>query len=167
MILVFLDTGVRLGGCHSMTMTDTDPETGLVTVWEKGGQQVTVHLNETARKALKEYLSLRSQFSNNSLWLKDDGTPLTKSAIQSIIRRLKKYGVDLRWTPHAFRATFAINLLRGGADTFTLQTLGGWKDLEMPRKYTRALTAEDAFRVHRKASPADRMENGTGQPEGF
>jgi integrase/recombinase XerC len=160
MILAFLDTGFRLGGCYSMTMSDMDPETGLATILEKGGQQVLVHFNETAMAAIKEYLSLRSQFSSNSFWLKDDGTPLTKSAIQSLIRRLRKYGIDLRWTPHSFRATFAINLLRGGADTFTLQTLGGWKDLEMPRRYTRALTAEDAFKVHRKASPADRMENG-------
>ena len=161
MILVFLDTGIRLGGCYSMTVNDTNPETGLATVWEKGGQDVTVHLNETAKAALKEYLALRSRFSGNSLWLKDDGTPLTKSAIQSMIRRLRKYGMDLRWTPHSFRATFAINLLRGGADTFTLQTLGGWKDLEMPRRYTRALTIEDAIRVHKKASPADRMEKET------
>ena len=51
----------------------------------------------------------------------------------------------------------ALTLLRGGADTFSLQILGGWKDLEMPRHYTEALKIEDAMRVHSKASPADMM----------
>ncbi len=158
-ILVFLDAGVRLGGCASMTILDTNLETGLAKVWEKGEKQLTIHLNETALKALKEYLNLRKYFSNNSLWLKEDGTIFTKSAIQSMIRRLRRFGGGVRWTPHTFRNTWAINLLRAGADTFTLQTLGGWTDLERPRRYTQAMKIEDAIRVHKRTSPADRMEN--------
>jgi len=60
-ILIFLDTGVRLGGCASMTMLDTDLSNGLVTVWEKGGKQITVHLNGTALTALKIYLKFLSE----------------------------------------------------------------------------------------------------------
>ena len=103
---------------------------------------------------------LRCPFANPALWLKEDGTPLGKRGIQSMVRRLKRFGGNVRWTPHSFRNTFAVNLLRGGADTFSLQMLGGWKDLEMPRHYTRALKMEDAMRVHCKSSPADRMAAG-------
>jgi site-specific recombinase XerD len=159
-ILFFLDTGVRLGACSGLNLADINLETGLTRVWEKGGQQVLVHLNSTALDALKEYLSLRRHFDNPALWLKEDGTPMSKAAIQTMVRRLRKHGGNARWTPHAFRNTFAINLLRGGADTFSLQTLGGWKDLEMPRHYTEALKIEDAVRVHGKTSPADRMAKG-------
>jgi site-specific recombinase XerD len=159
-ILFFLDTGVRLGACHGLSLTDINLETGLARVWEKGGRQILVHLNETALAALKDYLAVRRQFTNPALWLKEDGTPLSKSAIQTMVRRLRNHGGNARWTPHSFRNTFAVNLLRGGADTFSLQTLGGWKDLEMPRHYTQALKIEDAIRVHSRASPADRMAAG-------
>jgi site-specific recombinase XerD len=159
-ILFFLDTGVRLGACYGLSLTDINLETGLARVWEKGGRQILVHLNETALAALKDYLAVRRRFTSQALWLKEDGTPLSKSAIQTMVRRLRNHGGNARWTPHTFRNTFAVNLLRGGADTFSLQTLGGWKDLEMPRHYTQALKIEDAIRVHSRASPADRMAAG-------
>ena len=50
-----------------------------------------------------------------------------------------------------------MDFLRAGGDTFSLQVLGGWTDLEMPRHYTAALKVEDAFRVHNRASPADAL----------
>jgi site-specific recombinase XerD len=156
-MLVFLDTGARLSACHGITLANVDIKTGLATVWEKGLQQRKIHLANTAKAALKEYLAVRSQFNCSSLWLKEDGTPFGKTGIQTMIRRLKKFEKNIRWTPHTFRHTFAINLLRGGADTFSLQTLGGWKDLEMPRHYTQALKMGDAIRVHNRTSPADRM----------
>jgi integrase len=78
-----------------------------------------------------------------------------------MIRRLKKLGGNVRWSPHTFRNTFAINFLRAGGDTFSLQTLGGWSDLDMRRHYIAALKIEDAFRVHQKASPADALMKRT------
>ena len=156
-ILVLLDTGMRLKACHGISLPSIDISSGLIKVWEKGGEQRLTHLNKTALTALKEYLTIRHHFECRSLWLKEDGTPLKYSAIQSMVRRLRKFDSNQRWTPHTFRNTFAVNLLRGGADTFTLQTLGGWKDLEMPRHYTAALKFEDAVRVHERTSPADRM----------
>jgi len=75
-----------------------------------------------------------------------------------MIRRLKKLGGNVRWSPHTFRNTFAINYLRGGGDPFTLQILGGWEDLEMPRHYCAALKVEDAFKIHFRVSPADAIK---------
>ncbi|MBN2187001.1 MAG: site-specific integrase [Dehalococcoidia bacterium] len=72
-----------------------------------------------------------------------------------MIRRLKKPGGNVRWSPHTFRNTFAINYLRAGGDPFTLQIFGGWEDLKMLRHYIAALKVEDAFSVHQKASPAN------------
>jgi len=83
--------------------------------------------------------------------------PIKGEAIQSMVRRLKKLSHGIRWPPHTFRHTFAINYLRSGGDSFTIQILGGWEDLETPRRYSAALRAEDAFRIHEKASPADKL----------
>jgi integrase/recombinase XerD len=64
--------------------------------------------------------------------------------------------------------TFAINLLRAGGDAFSLQMLGGWTSLDMPRRYTRAMKAEDAIRVHKRASPVEfLLGDSTQQPGGL
>ncbi len=159
-IMVFLDTGIRLGACASLLLTRINLDTGVLMVWEKGRRQVLVHLSTTALNALKDYLAVRKAFTNDRLWLQENGEPLSKTGIQIMIRRLKTAGSNVHFTPHRFRNSFAMTLLRGGADTFSLQILGGWKDLEMPRHYTEALKVEDAMRVHSKASPADIMAAG-------
>ena len=93
------------------------------------------------------------------MWVCDDSKRLSRSGIQGIFRRLKRLGGGVRWSAHTLRATWAVNLIRNGADTFSLQILGGWNDIEMPKHYTRALSIDDALRVHRRASPGDRFIN--------
>ena len=93
--------------------------------------------------------------TTQALWLGKAGRPLKSAGMQIMVRRLAMLGGNARWSPHTFRNTFALNYLRAGGDPFTLQILGGWEDLEMPRHYCAALKAEDAFAVHRRASPAD------------
>jgi len=156
-ILMLLDTGMRLSECANLTLTDINPVSGLIKVWGKGQKQRLVRLGQTAKEALKHYLTLRDSNTAKKLWLNEAGETISKIGIQTMIRRLKKLGGNVRWSPHTFRNTFAINYLRGGGDPFTLQILGGWEDLEMPRHYCAALKAEDAFRVHQTASPADRV----------
>jgi len=124
---------------------------------EKGDKPNVVHIGDTTLSYIQKYLETRENISNEYLWINQNGKRTQKSAIQIMIRRLSKYGGDYRWTPHTFRKTWSINMLRGGAGVFSLQILGGWKDLEMPRRYTRAMNIEDAVRVHKKASPGDRL----------
>jgi site-specific recombinase XerD len=157
-ILMLLDTGMRLAECASLTLPNLNLENGVIKVWGKGQKQRLVRLGETAREAVKHYLTLRGSNTTEKLWLNEAGEPISKIGIQTMIRRLKRLGGNVRWSPHTFRNTFAINYLRGGGDPFTLQILGGWEDLEMPRHYCAALKAEDAFEVHRRASPADSIE---------
>jgi len=154
-ILVLLDTGVRLSECANLTLSDINLDSGLLRVWGKGAKQRLVRVGETAKEALRAYLCSRGANSCELLWLDASQKPFTKHGMQTMIRRLRKLGGNVRWSPHTFRNTFAINYLRAGGDPFTLQILGGWEDLEMPRHYSAALKAEDAFRVHEKASPAD------------
>ena len=162
-LLMLLDTGMRLSECANLILPDVNLENGLIKVWGKGQKQRLVRLGETAREALKHYLTLRGSDTTAKLWLNEFREPISKIGIQTMIRRLRKLGGNVRWSPHTFRNTFAINYLRGGGDPFTLQILGGWEDLEMPRHYCAALKVEDAFKVHQKASPAENMElNGNG-----
>jgi site-specific recombinase XerD len=68
-------------------------------------------------------------------------------------RRAKQAGV---YEPslHSFRRAFAINMLRAGADIFSLQKLMGHADLQVLRRYL-AQTTDDRAQAHRIGSPMD------------
>ena len=56
---------------------------------------------------------------------------------------------------HRFRHSYAVNALRAGMSEPMLRLIGGWK--KVPPTYLRTLDAEDAARIHREISPADRL----------
>jgi len=161
-IILFLwDSGARLNECYGMHIEHLDLENGTVRLWGKGGKERMSGLSEKSCLALKKYLEHLS-YRKGPLWISVNGNRFSRDGIQTMIRRLRVLGGGVRWSPHTFRITFAVDFMRNGGDVFSLQTLGGWTDLEMPRHYTRALKIEDALRVHRRASPVDMLDSKAG-----
>lgn len=159
LILVLLDTGLRLAELISLKLGDINPENGHIKVLGKGRRERVVRVGETARKAVARYLENRPDNGRQELWLSEEGRPLIKSGIQSLIERLKeRAGVSGAGTVHRFRHTFAMQFLRMDRNVFNLQYLLGHRDLEMVRRYTSTMGRQDALAAHEQASPADRLE---------
>jgi len=155
-VLVLLDSGVRLSELAGMRLGDIDNEKGYIKVLGKGGKERIVRIGKTTQKALWRYLIYRPENSRQDLWLTEEGEPLNSSGIQSLIKRLKqRAGVNSNGSVHRFRHTFALNFLRADRNVFNLQYLLGHSDLDMVRRYTATLGMEDALKAHEKASPAD------------
>jgi site-specific recombinase XerD len=156
-ILVLLDTGVRLSELIGMKMDDINISNGNIRVMGKGGKERVVRIGKVAQKALWRYLMHRPD-NGKELWLNEEGRPLTSSGVQSLIKRLKeRAGVHGSGSVHRFRHTFALNFLRADKNVFNLQYLLGHSELEMVRRYTAALGMEDALKAHESASPADML----------
>ncbi len=156
MILMLLDTGIRLSELGGMHVVDIDAESGKFKVLGKGRKERTVRLGKMARKALWRYLMCRPQNKSSELWLTEEGKPMNLSGIQSMVKRLKeRAGVNGGGSVHRFRHTFALDFLRVDKNVFNLQYLLGHSDLDMVRRYTAALGVEDALKAHESASPAD------------
>lgn len=156
-VLVLLDTGVRLSELLGMTLNDINTSNGNIRVTGKGNKERVVRVGKVAQKALWRYLMHRPD-KGLGLWLNEEGKQLNCVGVQSLIQRLKeRAAVNGDGSVHRFRHTFALNFLRADKNVFNLQYLLGHSQLEMVRRYTATLGMEDALKAHEKASPADTM----------
>jgi site-specific recombinase XerD len=155
-ILILLDTGIRLSELTGMKLNDMNTETGYIRILGKGSKERVVRMGKATRKALWRYLICRTHSDTQELWLTEEGKPLRNSGVHSMVKRLKgRAGINSSGNVHRFRHTFALSFLRTDKNVFNLQYLLGHSDLDMVRRYTRALGTEDAPQAHEKASPAD------------
>ena len=157
-ILMLLDSGLRVSELASINLGDVDTNRGLIKVLGKGAKERVVRIGSTTQKALWKYLMFRHKTNNQALWLTEEGTPLSKASIQIMVTRLKeRAGVTVKGNCHKFRHTFALSFLRKDRNPFNLQYLLGHSDLRMTRHYVSTLGAEDALKAHESASPADML----------
>lgn len=156
-ILVLLDSGVRLSELIGMTLEDVNTSNGNIRVMGKGSKERVVRIGKVAQKSLWRYLMHRPDNGRIELWLNEEGKPLSPTAVQCMIKRLKERAGIGGGSIHRFRHTFALNFLRVDKNVFNLQYLLGHSELEMVRRYTATLGMEDALKAHEKASPADTM----------
>ncbi|MDO8567330.1 MAG: tyrosine-type recombinase/integrase, partial [Dehalococcoidales bacterium] len=117
-LLLLLDTGIRLSECAGINIADLNLRDGTARVWGKGGKQRTIPLSDTVKSVLGSYL-LFLPGHEGPLWVDRNGKPIDKRGIQTMVRKLRKLGGNVRWSPHTFRNTFAVNFLRAGGDPFT------------------------------------------------
>jgi len=154
-LLLLLDTMIRVSELTSCRMEDLNLEGRVIKVWGKGSKERIVPFAKTAQRSLWKYVSFHRQ---DMLFLTADGRPLTKNRVEAIIKYYgRKAGiVGVRVSPHTFRHTGAVNFLRNDGDIFTLQRIMGHASLEVLRGYIN-LSQCDVNTVHSKASPLDNL----------
>jgi len=162
-ILLLLDTGLRVSELASLKLEKVDLEVGMLRVIGKGNKERTVPFGTRVQKALWKYLERYRYPPANPLctnvFLNQNGEPYTVDRVRYMIcRRAKIAGIHgVRSSPHTFRHTFAITYLRNGGDVFSLQRILGHSSLEIVRMYVN-LAEVDIKASHRKFSPADNMQ---------
>jgi len=151
--LLFLDTGLRLSELTNIQLADIDFDREIIRVMGKDAKERVVRFGKTIQKALLKYLLLRKD-DHPCLWVTEERRPMAREGIKMVVKRLcQRAGVTgVKPGAHTFRHTAAINNLRNGDDLFTLQCMLGHSTLEITRRYTSSLGAEDMIRVHKQAS---------------
>ncbi|MHB9024015.1 MAG: tyrosine-type recombinase/integrase [Armatimonadota bacterium] len=155
MILVLLDTGVRLSELLGLRLDDVDLGLAQMKVLGKGRKERMLPISPVVRRAFVKYLAHRAalQPDTTALWLCDEGTEFTMWAFVNEIRRLATKGQVLGVHVHRFRHTFASEYLRQGGNPAYLQRLLGHTTPIMTNRYVHLVDA-DAQQDHQSASPA-------------
>jgi len=160
LILLLLDTGLRIHEAHALTVEDASQEALLIR--GKGGKQRVVFLSVEVRLALKRYLKScpHAPTGDAPLWWGKYGA-LTLDGLKTAVRFVgKRAGLKRRLSPHAFRRTFATWSLRSGIDLEQLRQLMGHSDYSVLRQYL-ALVEADLKQAHQQHSPLQSLRKHT------
>jgi len=150
--LTLLDTGVRASELCGIDLADVDFSTGAISVRHgKGDKARTVFIGRKTRRAVRAYLRTRTD-NCPALFPSQFGERLTYTGLRELLRRRARDAGLPHCTLHSFRRAFALNMLRNGADIFSLQRLLGHSDISILRKYL-AQNDTDARTAHDKFSP--------------
>jgi len=162
-VLVLLDTGIRLSELVHLQVGDVDFDRATFKVLGKGARERLVPFGAKVQASLWKYLHKfrPAPFhpSVGEVFLRSDGLPMTGNYVYRLVRGYgEAAGLEgVRCSPHTFRHTFAKNYLLNGGDLFTPQKILGHSSLYVVRLYVN-LASEDVQAQHRRYSPVDMMK---------
>jgi integrase/recombinase XerD len=139
-------TGLRVSELVALPASAARRDQRMLVVRGKGGKERLVPLNQAAKRAMEEYLSLRAKSKQDadSKWLFPSFGESGHLTRQHFARELKALGAASgiggeRLSPHVLRHAFASHLLHNGADLRVVQTLLGHADISTTQIYTHVL----------------------------
>jgi len=160
LMLLMLDSGLRLSETLHLKLRDVDMAGGTVLVMGKGRKERRVPFAKVTRQGLDVFLAARRRIvvPSELLFISRDGRELTSRHIQIMIKRYgERAGIHgVRVSPHTLRHTCATQYILNGGDPFSLQNILGHTTLEMVRNYVN-LASRDVNDAHRRFSPMDRL----------
>jgi len=159
MVITLYGTGLRISELLDLKMDQVNLDTGQFRVMGKGSKERAVYMSANVYKVLAKYAyQWRPKVVSEYFFLSRRGQPLSRFYVE---HRFSAHGkragiIGVRCSPHTLRHSFAVNYLRNGGDTFTLQRILGHATLEMTRHYTE-VTDSDVEIKQKAFSPAEKL----------
>lgn len=171
---LFYSTGIRLNELCLLTIYDADLQGKMVRVNKgKGQKDRVVPMGKHATRFLREYITkVRPHFTrknkkSRALFVNFHGQNISKQVVGIMVKNsLKAAGVTKKASAHTFRHTFASQLVKNGADIFSVQKMLGHSDLKTTQGYLQALGL-DIKKAHQKSHPRekDKIDNKSIKPK--
>lgn len=158
---LLLDTGMRIGECLAILITDIDFNYNSIKLpWEntKGKKSRTVFFSDEMRKTLRIWLKHKDKFNDcEYLFPSIKGDRL---AIRGFENNVRKYTerVGITMTPKTLRNNFAKRFLLNGGDIFTLSKILGHSSVEVTEAAYLDLDDDDLRKQYQKYSPLANMK---------
>ncbi len=156
-LLLLLDTGMRIGELAFLTVDDVDFQGCCVKVFGKGRREREIGMHPEMSKLLWKYVQKYrnpSASDERGLFLGRKGA-LGSHGIHNIVKRIQARSglVDLEFHAHVFRHTFAKMYLKRGGDLFKLSREMGHSDVRITKIYLEDFGSEEAREDHNVRSP--------------
>ena len=103
----------------------------------KGGKTRFSPIGRSAIDAVEMYLSRRSNFENNALFVNQKNHRISPRTVQNIVKkRALEVGVTVNVHPHMLRHAAATHFLQSSHDLSTVQEFFGHKSIKSTQVYT-------------------------------
>jgi len=138
MLEVLYAAGLRVSEMCSLTTSDIDIDSALLTCHGKGSKQRRIPIGKSAVHWLQRYLGIRKQLGNEAkpdLFLHRGGQ-MTRQTAWSIIKIYAARAGVPDISPHTLRHSFGTHLMQHGADSRSVQALLGHADISTTEIYT-------------------------------
>lgn len=155
-------SGLRVSELVGLNLHDIDFSNQTVRVKGKGRKERIVPFGEHAKRALQEYLGVRSellieadsdQVDPLAVFMNYQGTRITTRSVGRMIDKYVKQCAQIHHiSPHSLRHSFATHLLDAGADLRTIQELLGHVRLSTTQQYTH-VSMDKLMEVYDRSHP--------------
>lgn len=143
-IVLFLNTGMRLSELVGLNLENLNPEITQLKVLGKGSKERMIYLNKAARSALIDYLRLRLdpkhvRTSSNAVFLSGRENRISNKTVQWMVQKyLKMAGLGSKGlSVHKLRHTAATLMYQSGkVDIRVLKDILGHEQLNTTQIYT-------------------------------
>lgn len=137
MIQLLLGTGIRRNELVNIKTANINFEKKTIYLdFTKSGKPryIYINFNDEIIDLIKKLIEMRKCKKNPYLFASGD-THIDKKSVSSMLDKLRKdLDIDIL-SSHKFRHLYATELLKNGADIYTVKELLGHQDLEMTKRY--------------------------------
>ncbi len=159
MILLMLDSGMRLGECSRLLLTDLDlgrRRISLRAEETKGRADRTVYFSPKTEKDLRRWLQFKDRYveSDYLFPVKEHGGPIGVGNFESNFRKyIQRAGLNPDYTPHCLRNNFAKRCLMNGMDIYTLSKILGHSSVIVTEQAYLDINSDDIGKRYQHYSP--------------
>jgi site-specific recombinase XerD len=137
-VMLFLQTGLRVSELVNLKLTDIDFTSREITVRQgKGRKDRVVPLVKQAETALKAYLKVRdAQPEYDEVFIARNGTSMDQRTVRYRIQKYyKEAGIKKKASVHTLRHTFSTHQIHNGLKINQLKAVLGHRRMETTYKY--------------------------------
>lgn len=162
-IILLLDTGMRIGECLMIEMQDIDINQRTIMLpsdHTKGRRTRTVFFSNTTSRLLQQWMRFKDRYTGSPyLFPVKGGTIMRVQAFESNFRKyIVRSGIGKEISPHTLRNNFAKRCLMAGMDIYTLSRILGHSSVSVTEKAYLDLTDRDLRRRYQQFSPIENLK---------
>ena len=159
MIMLMIDSGMRLGECSSLLIDDIDlarKQIFLRADITKGRKDRVVFFSNKTETVIRRWLKFKDRYVETDYLfpIKSTGARIDINRFETNFKHyLKRVGLNDGITPHCLRNNFAKRCLMNGMDIYTLSRILGHSSVAVTEQAYLDLTDEDLGKRYQHYSP--------------